>query len=75
MFRETRISILVTSSLLIQESKTVNQIIANHGIVFIVYLGNRKQSAIFGMEWEQGYISAFFQLPKVIFPKEFYFLL
>ena len=68
MFRETKISILVTGSLLIHdpkaESGTVNQILANHGVVLIVYLGNRKRSTIFGMEGEQGYISAIFSPSK-----------
>ena len=79
MFRETRINILVTGSLLIQESKTEtkdyrsNNSQSRRGI--IVYLGNRKQSAIFGMKGEQGYISAFFHLPKAKFPKDFSFSL
>ena len=36
----------------------------------IVYLGNRKQSAIFGIKGERGYISAFFHLPN----KDFFFI-
>ena len=77
MFRETRINILVTGSLLIQESKPGTKDCQSNNSQsrrrIVVYLGNRKQSAIFGMKGERGYISAFFYLPKAKFPLRFFF--
>ena len=64
MFRETRINILVTGSLLIQESKPETKDCQSNNSQsrrrFIFYLANRKQSTIFGMKGEQEYMSAFF---------------
>ena len=77
MFRETRINILVTGSLLIQESKLGTKDCQSNNSQsrrrIIVYLGNRKQSAIFGMKGERGYISAFFSPSKDKIPPKIFF--